>query len=237
MKTTDIQHVISTALGDDIRVNFDKLFLFVPIFIPDAQTQKMFNDSIRNSFTLSFDSWTSDRNTVDTQLGHQVDIGSAQNINSPKYLLAVHQTAVRIGVPNKANNVAVFDDLDVKRYQVDNDGVRYPRKSVNVDYGLNDYVDQNRALKLFYKDYVGEEDLLNPFINYTEMKNKYRIQLIDLRFQVDHINPKKIGLFEEYTVATNNARLFILSVRHREIKMISDGKKITEVIVIQKHIT
>ena len=46
-----------------------------------------------------------------------------------------------MGVPNKANNVASFDHLDVRKYLVDIDGVRYPRDGVNVDYGLNDYVD------------------------------------------------------------------------------------------------
>ena len=63
------------------------------------------------------------------------------------------------------------------------------------------------------------------------MKNRYPIQVIDLRFQVDHIKSKKIQLFEEYRGATSNARLFIILVRHREIKMISDGKKITETTV------
>ena len=115
LKTADLQDFIYTTLGDDIKVNFDKLFLFVPIFIPDAQTQAMFNDSIEDSFTLSFDHWTSDRKTVDTQLEYQLDIGSARNINSPKYLIAVHQTAAGIGVPNKANNVANFDHLDVRK--------------------------------------------------------------------------------------------------------------------------
>ena len=102
----------------------------------------MFNDSIKDSFTLSFDSWTSDRKTVDTQLEYQADIGGARNFNSPKYLIAVHLTAARIGVPNKANNVAIFDHLDVRKYHVDINGVRYPRDGVNVGYGLNDYVDQ-----------------------------------------------------------------------------------------------
>ena len=37
---------------------------------------------------------------VDTQLEYQVDIGSAQSINSPKCLLVSHQTASRIEVPN-----------------------------------------------------------------------------------------------------------------------------------------
>ena len=76
----------------------------------------------------------------------------------------------------------------MRNYQADIDGVRYPKNGVNVDYGLNDYVDQYRALKLFYKGYVGEE-LLNHFISYTDMKKKYPIQLIDLKFQVNHINP------------------------------------------------
>ena len=50
----------------------------------------------KNSFTLSFDFLSTDRKTVDTHLEHQVDIGSAQNFNSPKFLIAVHQTAARI---------------------------------------------------------------------------------------------------------------------------------------------
>ena len=29
------------------------------------------------------------------------------------------------------------------------------------------------------------------------MKNKYPIQVCDLRFQIDHINPQKSQLFEE----------------------------------------
>ena len=64
------------------------------------------------------------------------------------------------------------------------------------------------------------------------MKNKYPIQVIDPRIQVDHINPKKIQLFEEYIGAINNARLFMILIRHIENKMISGGNKFTEVTVI-----
>ena len=225
LKTTDLQDIIYTSLGDYNKVKFYKLFSFVPVFIPDAQTQIMFKDSIKNSFTISFDSGTSDRKTVDTQLDYQVDISSAQNINSPKDRIAINRTAARIGVPNNANKVAIFDHPDVMKDHVDIDGVRYPRDGVNFDYGLNDYVDQNRYQKFFYKEYVGEE-LPNPFIKDPDMKNINSFQFIDLRLQVDHINPKKKGLFEEYRGVTKNARLFITSIRHREIKMISDGKKL-----------
>ena len=215
MKTADLQDIIYTTLGDNIKVNFDKLFLYVPILIPDAQTQIMFNNSITDSFTLSFDSWTSDRKTVDTQLEYQVDLYKAQNINSPKYLIAVHQTADRIGVSNTANNAARFDHLDVKKNHADVDGVRYPRVGVFNDYASNDYLDQYRNLKLFHNGYLGEE-LLNPFISYTDMTNKYPVQVLDLRFQVEHINPKKIQLFEEYRGATKIAILIIILIRHKQ---------------------
>ena len=191
----------------------------MPIFIPDTQTQAMFNDSIEESFAFSFDHWTSDRKTVDTQLEYQIDIGSAQNISSPKYLIAVHQTADRMGVPNKTNNVAISDHLNVRKYHVDIDGVRYPGDGVSIDYGLNDYVDQYCDIKLYYHEYLGEQPL-QPLSSYNDMKTKYPFQVIDHRFQVDYINLKKIQLFEDYRGATKNARLFIKLVRHREIKMI-----------------
>ena len=63
-KTADLQDIIYTTLGENIKVNFDKLFLFVPILLPDAQTQITFIDSIKD---LSFDFWSTDRKTVDTQ--------------------------------------------------------------------------------------------------------------------------------------------------------------------------
>ena len=74
----------------------------------------MFNDSIKNSFTLSFDSCTTDRKTVNTGLEDKVDIGSSANINSPKYLLVAFQTAARSGASSKAQNIAIFDNLDIR---------------------------------------------------------------------------------------------------------------------------
>ena len=57
------------------------------------------------------------------------------------------------------------------------------------------------------------------------MKKFYPIQVVDLRLQVDHITPKKIHLFEEFSENPDNERLFIILIRHRQIEMISDGKK------------
>ena len=47
------------------------------------------------------------------------------------------------------------------------------------------------------------------------MKNKNPSQIIDVRFQIDHIIPRKNQPFEDYTAATNNARLFMILIRHR----------------------
>ena len=77
--------------------------------------------------------------------------------------MVAHQTAARLGVPNKRSNIAVFDNRNVRKNHVDIDVVRYPSDGVSIDYASNVSVDQYRDLKIFYKKNLGEE-LLNPFI-------------------------------------------------------------------------
>ena len=103
--------------------------------------------------------------------------------------MAAHQIAAREGVSIKANEIAVFDNPNVQKQHFDIDGARYPKDSVNIDYESNDYVDHHRDFKIFHKEYV-EEGIINFLISYTDMNNKSSVQVIDLRFQVDHINPK-----------------------------------------------
>ena len=64
------------------------------------------------------------------------------------------------------------------------------------------------------------------------MKNNYPIQVIDVRIQVDHIIPKQIRLHQENRVTTNSAWLLLIIIRYRDIELISDGTKFTEVTVI-----
>ena len=78
LKTADLQNILYTTIGDDFKVMINSLYLFVPTLIPDASTQTMFNNSIKYNFSLKFDSWTSVRKIVNTELEYQVDIGSAQ---------------------------------------------------------------------------------------------------------------------------------------------------------------
>ena len=146
-------------------------------------------------------------------------------------MIVSHQTAARLNAPDKNLNISRFDILNVRKNFVAIDSIRYPRDGVLTNYAENDYIDQYKALKIFYKEYLGE-DLLSPFINYSDMKTKYPIQVYDLRFRADHITPKKFQLFEEYRADPTNARLYVILIRRREIELISDGNKLIEVKLI-----
>ena len=137
-----------------------------------------------NNYTITFDSWYTERKISNDGRELQVDISSAQQINSHQYLIGVFQTQNRIGVPNKTNNIAIFDTNHVSKYFVEIDGACYPRDGVSTNFEENSYLDQHRELKLFYNEYVGEQ-LMYPYTFFTDIKNFYPIQVIDLRFQVD----------------------------------------------------
>ena len=152
-KTNDLQDIVYTTLPQAkvINVTFDNLHLFLPKIIRNPDTQVMFKESIKNSFTLLFDSWTTGRRVISTGSEYQLDIGSPVKVSSPKFLIAAHQTAASSGFPYIAINVSVFDHVDVKKYFVEIDGIRYPKNSVNIIYNFatNDYLDQYGDLKLF----------------------------------------------------------------------------------------
>ena len=52
----------------------------------------MFNESIMNNHTITFDSWYIERKISNDGRELQVHIGSAQHVNSFKYLLGDFQT-------------------------------------------------------------------------------------------------------------------------------------------------
>ena len=55
---------------------------------------------------------------------------------------------------------------------------------------------------------------------------------MDLRHQSDHITPEKIQLFQECGTDPDNAILFLMLIRRREIELIGDGYKLIEVKVL-----
>ena len=229
-KTIGLQNIIYSSMADDINVTINNLYLYVPNLIPSVETQVMFNEATRNNYKISFDQWYTERRIISDTIT-QLDIGTSQHVNSPKYLIGAHQTRIRADTANKNNNIAIFDNLNLQKYYVEIDSVRYPRDSVLINYEQNDYIEQYKDLKLFFKEYIGEE-LMSPFISYPDMKTKYPIQIVDLRHQPDHISPKKIHLFQEYSVDPENAKFYLIVIRRREIELISDGNKLIEVKVI-----
>ena len=181
-------------MADDINVTIKILYLYVPNLIPNVETQVMFNEATQNSYKISFDEWYTERKVISDTIT-QMDIGTSQHVNSPKYLIGAHQTRTRPDTANK-NNIAIFDNLNLQKYYVEIDSTRYPRDSVLINYGQNDYIEPYKDSKLLFKEYIGEQ-LMNPFISYPDMKTKNPIQIIDLRHQFDHITPEKIQLFQE----------------------------------------
>ena len=226
-KTANLQNIIYTSMADDINVTINSLYLYIPNLIPSVETQLLFNEATQNIYKISFDEWYTERRII-TDLLDQHDIGSAQNVIQPNYLICAHQINLRTTTPDKKINIAIFDNIDLRQYYVEIDGQRYPRDSVFINYDENDYIQQYKELKLFYREYIGEP-ILNPFISYPDMKTKYPIEIIDLRHQSDHIPPEKIQLFHEYGTDPDNARLFLLKIRRREIELISDGNKLVEI--------
>ena len=229
-KTNDLQNIIYSSMADDINVTINNLYLYVPNLIPSVETQVMFNEATQNNYKISFDERYTERRIISDTIT-QMDIGTSQHVNSPLFLIGAHQTRIRADTANKNNNIAIFDHLNLQKYYVEINSVRYQRDNVLINYEQNDYIEQYKDLKLFFKEYIGEE-LMSPFISYPDMKTKYPIQIVDLRHQFDHISPKKIQLFQEYSEDPVNAKFYLILIRRREIELISDGSKLIEGKVI-----
>ena len=52
----------------------------------------------------------------------------------------------------KNNIIAKFDNLDLRKNFVETDGVRYPRDGSSINHTENEYEDQYRDLKIFWKN-------------------------------------------------------------------------------------
>ena len=77
------------------------------------------------------------------------NIGSAQQVNSPKYLICAPQTKNKTNAPNKKINIAIFDSLDFQKYHVQIDSIRYARDSLLINYEQNGYSEQYEDLNFF----------------------------------------------------------------------------------------
>ena len=99
-KTNDLQDIICTSMDGDINVTINSLYLLVPNLIPSVETQLMFNEATQNNYKIYLDEWYTERRVISDMIV-QHDIRSAQQVNSPKYLICAHQTEDRTNAPKK----------------------------------------------------------------------------------------------------------------------------------------
>ena len=229
-KIIDLQNIIYSSMADDINVTIKNLYQYLPNLMPNVDTQVLFNEATQNIYKISVDECYTKRRVTSDQIT-QLDIGTSQQVTIPKYLIGAHQTRARADTANKNINVNIFDNLNLQKYYVEIDSIRYPRDSVLVNYGQNDYIEKYKELKLFFIEYIGEP-ILSPFISYPDLKTKYPIEIKDLRHQTEHITPKKIQLFHENSADPENAKFYSILIRRREIEHIRDGNKFIKVKVI-----
>ena len=153
--STSKQNLLSTILrGNAINVTIKSLFSYIPIIIPSLQIQLKFNGSISRSFTLSFDSWTTGRKPVNGGEEYQLDIASPSNVNSPLYLVAVHQQAERENPARPLNqyNKAIYDNVDLGKYFVEIDDIRYSTDPSVFNYSENNNLVDMVILVYFIKN-------------------------------------------------------------------------------------
>ena len=113
-KTIDLQNIIYSSMANDINVTINNLYLNVPHLIPNLETQVILNEATQNNYKISFDEWYTGRRVISDTIT-QLDIGTSQHVNSPKYLIDAHQTRTRADAANKNNNVAIFDNLNLQK--------------------------------------------------------------------------------------------------------------------------
>ena len=100
LKKADLQDIIYTSMADDINVTINNLYLYIPNLLPSVGTQLMFNEVTQHNYTISFDEWLTEKRLI-SDLLNQHDIGSAQKVNSPKYMICAHQTSLRTTTDKK----------------------------------------------------------------------------------------------------------------------------------------
>ena len=99
----------------DKKVTNNNFYLYVPNLMPSVETQGMFNEASQNKYKISSDEWYTEKREKSDQI-KQLNIGSSQQVNSPKYLIGAHQTPVRADTATKNNKNAIFDHFILKKY-------------------------------------------------------------------------------------------------------------------------
>ena len=124
-------------MADDTNVTINSLYLYVPNQIPKVETQVMVNEATQKNKKISYDECYTGRRIISDMIT-QAYIGSSQQVKSPIYLFGAYQTRARADTADKNSNIAIFDKLGLRIYNVEIDGQRYPRDSSPMTYEEDD---------------------------------------------------------------------------------------------------
>ena len=105
-------------MADDIIVTINKLYLYVPNLIPNIETQVMFNEATQKIYKMSYDEYYTEKRVISDRIT-QADIGSSQQVSSPKFLFGAHQTCTRADTPVKIVKllyliISIFENIMLK---------------------------------------------------------------------------------------------------------------------------
>ena len=95
LKSLDSQDIRCTPMTDHINVTITNPYLFIRNLILSVETQIMFKEATQNNNKILYEEYFTERRVI-TDFLFQHLIGSAQQVNSPKYLISAHQTKDRI---------------------------------------------------------------------------------------------------------------------------------------------
>ena len=146
--------MINTIPGvKDVDETINSFYFYLPrlVFYPEQQKN---SESFTSCFTLSFDSWVTDRKPIINRNKYQLDIGSASYIDVALYPISAHQKTQRdkpAGPPIQFDN-AIFDKVDVRRYVLEIDGVSYQKDPIELSYSENNYSNHNSCFDLLYQE-------------------------------------------------------------------------------------
>ena len=73
----------------------------------------MFDEATQNEYKISYEEYYKERRFISDMIVG-IDIGSGQPVSSPKYLIFAPQTRLRMEIPNKNINIAIFDNIDLR---------------------------------------------------------------------------------------------------------------------------
>ena len=113
----------------------------MPTRIAGPERQRMCNEAVTKNCTLSFESWTTDRQPFNTSKNFQLDIGSPSIINAPCGLIVAHQKTEQIDPANPATNLsndrfinAIFHNVTDKKHFTEIRAIRDPEYPINKVY-------------------------------------------------------------------------------------------------------